>query len=299
MSERPAAKRVAIIGMGLIGGSLARVLQAHSDVGHVAGCVETDADAALARELGLADSVTTNPLEAAAGADIVVLAVGIDAMGPVCARLGGALGPDTVVTDVGSTKAGVIADVRSQLGDHVMTRFVPGHPIAGTENSGLRAGFQGLFAGRRAILTPLDETDPAALARVEQLWRAAGAHVSLMDPAHHDQVLAATSHLPHLLAFALVDTLAAMAERTEIFEYAAGGFADFTRIASSDPALWTRIMFANRREIMPVLDQYIIKLNDLRDSLENQDESTVRQSFTRAKDARDRFTERLDTSGQA
>lgn len=291
MTTQFSARRVAIIGLGLIGGSLAHALRRDAAVEEIVGCVETEADAALARELELTDSVTTDIATAAAGADIVILAVGIDAMAPACRQLANVVSEQTILTDVGSTKTSVIAAVKAELDTDTMTRFVPGHPIAGTEHSGLRAGFYGLFRDRRAIVTPLTDTDAQAVARVEQLWQAIGARVSRMAPAHHDEVLAATSHLPHLLAFALVDTLAAMAERTEIFDYAAGGFADFTRIASSDPALWTQIMFANRDAILPALDEYINELSTLRTSLESEDDNSITQCFQRAKQARDRFLE--------
>ncbi len=297
MSYGFAAKRVAIIGLGLIGGSLARALRTHAQIDHIVGCVESETDAVLARELGVVDTVVTDVVQAARGADVVVLAVPVGAMGRVCRQLSGVVGADTVITDVGSTKRSVIAMAQAQLGGAI-GRFVPGHPIAGTEHSGLRAGIDELFAGRRTILTPTPETEPDALALIERLWQAVGASVSEMDAAHHDEVLAATSHLPHLLAFALVDTLARMAEHTEIFEYAAGGFTDFTRIASSDPALWTDIVFANNAAIMPVLDRYIGDLEALRGALREQDEATVTACFTRAKAARDRFNRERTPTGR-
>ncbi len=298
MSSGFAAERVAIIGLGLIGGSLARALRTQADIGHIVGCVESEADAALARELAVVDTVVTDVAEAALGADVVVLAVPVGAMGTVCRQLRGAIGADTVVTDVGSTKRSVISAAQAQLGGAI-GRFVPGHPIAGTEHSGLRAGVDGLFAGRRTILTPTPETEPDALALIERLWQSVGASVCEMDAAHHDEVLAATSHLPHLLAFALVDTLARMAEHTEIFEYAAGGFTDFTRIASSDPALWTDIVFANNAAIMPLLHRYIGDLEALRGALREQDEATVTACFTRAKKARDHFSRERHIEGRS
>src|SRR5699024_8007420 len=164
MTERFAARRVAIIGLGLIGGSLARALRAGADVEHIAGCVRKDSDVALALELGLADSVTTDVAEAVAGADVVVLAVSVNAMEPLLAQLAPVLDAKSVVTDVGSTKGSVVAAARATLNAAALTRFVPGHPIAGTEHSGLRASIEGLFSGRRTILTPLPETDPAAVA---------------------------------------------------------------------------------------------------------------------------------------
>lgn len=293
-----AASRVAIIGLGLIGGSLARSLRARAGVAHIVGCVHKQSDIALALELGLADSVTTDIAEAVAGADVIIAAVGVDAMGTVFAQLHGSLSADAVITDVGSTKASVVAAARAALSADEFSRFVPGHPISGTENSGLRASIDGLFENRRTIVTPLPETRPAALARIEALWQSAGARVTRMAVAHHDEVLAATSHLPHVVAFALVDTLADMSERSEIFAYAAGGFADFTRIASSDPVLWHSIMFANRDAVVPALTHYIDKLGVLREALQNGDRDAVIDCFDRAKQARDRFTGATAETGE-
>lgn len=290
MNSGSGTQRIAVIGLGLIGGSLVRALRAQADVKHVAGCVKTESDATLARQLNLADSVTTNMADAVAGADIVVVAVGVEAMGPVFEQLREVLPQQTIVTDVGSTKGSVIAAARAAFDADTLARFVPGHPISGTENSGLHAAVDGLFAGRRTILTPLDETSDAALAHIELLWQSVGAQVSVMAPAHHDEVLAATSHLPHVLAFALVDTLADMSQRLEIFDYAAGGFADFTRIASSDPVLWRNITLANRDAVLPALMQYINKLDGLRQALQSADQQTITECFDRAKQARDRFT---------
>ena len=295
MSERFAARRIAIIGLGLIGGSLARALRRHAAVDEIVGCVHHTSDIPLARELGLADRVTTSVAQAAAGAEIVVVAVGVDAIGAVCSQMRDVLGADAIVTDVGSTKTSVITDVRAALSTQQFRRFVPGHPISGTENSGLRASVDGLFEGKRTLITPLPETCDSAVRRVEQLWRTIGACVTRMQPTHHDEVLAATSHLPHLLAFALVDTLAEMAQRTEIFSYAAGGFSDFTRIASSDPALWTRIMRANGDAVLAALDSYMATLHNLRQALQNHEDGTITASFTRAKQARDEFANRAGT----
>lgn len=289
MTQRFAARRIAIIGLGLIGGSLARALRRHADVGELVGCVETEADATIARELGLVDRVTTSVADAARAADIVVLAVGVDAMDAVCAQLQGALPAQGLITDVGSTKASVIAAAHARLDAQAMARFVPGHPIAGTEHSGLHASVDGLFAGRRAIITPTQATQPDAVARIKQLWQAVGACVTTMTPSQHDQVLAATSHLPHLLAFSLVDTLAQMNQHDEIFAYAAGGFADFTRIASSSPRMWTQIMRANREAVIDALDRHMHTLQTLRVALQADDCDTLEHSFRRAKQARDEF----------
>jgi len=287
---------ITIIGLGLIGGSIARGLKAAGHVGVITGCVKDESDCRAALDLGLVDHATTDLAAAVAGARLVVVAVPVGAMPAVFSALAPVLPRDAVVTDVGSTKLGVVASARAALGD-AMGRFVPGHPIAGTERSGLHAGFATLYNGRRIILTPTPETDADALVVVEALWQSLNGYISEMDPAHHDEVLAATSHLPHVLAFALVDTLARMAERTEIFEYAAGGFADFTRIASSDPTLWSDIVTANRDAVLPVLDRYINDLGVLRHAIADGDAETLTTAFGRAKSARDGFAQQQTGRG--
>jgi prephenate dehydrogenase len=204
----------------------------------------------------------------------------------------GQLAPETIITDAGSTKASVIRAAQAAFGA-VPPRFVPGHPVAGTEQSGVEAAFPTLFEGRRVILTPLEQTDMQAVSAVRALWQAVGADVVDMDADHHDEVLAATSHLPHLLAYSLVDTLARMAERREVFEYAAGGFADFSRIASSSPDMWVDIAEGNRDALLSVLDDYLGGLNRLRADIDNGRWAEVRQLFARAKLARDGFVERV------
>ncbi|WP_348766130.1 prephenate dehydrogenase/arogenate dehydrogenase family protein [uncultured Salinisphaera sp.] len=284
-------ERICVIGLGLIGGSIVRALQAKG-LGDRIDAVVADADEARrARELGLADEASTDIAMTVAKATLVVVAVPVGAMAGVFARLATALPANAVVTDTGSTKLSVIREAQAGLGES-FARFVPGHPIAGTERSGLDAGFAELFEQRRVILTPTLATEPQALARVEALWRAVGAQISEMDGAHHDEVLAATSHLPHLLAYTLVDTLARMAERTEIFAYAAGGFADFTRIASSSPSLWADIVTANHDAVLPVLDRYIGDLAAVRAAIADDDRDTLAATFLRAKTARDGFAMR-------
>ena len=282
------SERVCVIGLGLIGGSVVRALRENGFSGEIAGVVVNVEQARQARELGLVDAPTTDIAAAVANATLVVVAVPIGAMADVFAQIAPALADDAVVTDTGSTKLSVIREAEACLGER-MGRFVPGHPISGTERSGLDAGFAALFAGRRVILTPTPATDSDALARVAALWHAVGARVSEMDGAHHDEVLAATSHLPHLLAYTLVDTLARMAERTEIFQYAAGGFADFTRIASSSPSLWADIVTANHDAILPVLDRYICDLDAVRSAIAEGERDRLAAIFTRAKTARDGF----------
>ena len=284
----PEPERVCVVGLGLIGGSIVRALRSKGFRGTIDAVVADDDEARQARELRLVDEPFTDISQAVAKATLVVVAVPIGSMASVFASMADALPADAVVTDTGSTKLSVIREAQAHFGDRI-GRFVPGHPISGTERSGLDAGFAELFERRRVILTPTPETDRDALARVEALWRAVGAQVSEMDGAHHDEVLAATSHLPHLLAYTLVDTLARMAERTEIFEYAAGGFADFTRIASSSPSLWGDIVTANHDAILPVLDRYIGDLEAVRAAIADGDRDTLTTTFTRAKTARDGF----------
>ncbi len=285
--DRP---RLCVIGVGLIGGSLARSARARGLVGEIVGCGRDEGQLKRALQLGVVDRYSTFPEVAVAGADLVVLAVPVGAIGALYARIHPHLEPEAVVTDVGSVKGSVVEDVRAAVGA-VPSRFVPGHPIAGTEKSGVEASFDGLFDGRCTILTPLPETDPAALEAVRALWTGVGARVVEMDLAHHDEVLAATSHLPHLLAYALVDMLAAMAEQREIFQFAAGGFRDFTRIASSDPVMWRDICLHNRAAIVPLLRRYAAELEDLARHMEQGRGELLHQIFARAKAARDRYTQ--------
>jgi prephenate dehydrogenase len=283
-------QRLAIIGVGLIGGSLARALREADVVGEVVGCGRDSAHLQRAQALGVVDRWMTNPAEAVTGSDLVVIAVPVGAMCDLFKTIRPALAPQAIVTDVGSTKLGVIAAAREAFGK-LPASFVPGHPIAGTEQTGVEASFAELFQGRRVILTPTPETDPVATRRVRELWQQTGAQVSEMDPRHHDQVLAATSHLPHVLAYALVDHLAAMDDRTEIFAYAAGGFRDFTRIASSSPEMWRDIACANREALTAVLDGYLQDLQQLREAIAAGDGEAIITVFRRAKQARDRLIE--------
>ncbi len=288
----PLIARLCVAGVGLMGGSLARALRAAGQVGEIVGWGRDPAHLERALALGVIDRFEQDAAAAAAGADMVVLAVPVGATGEVLARLQPGLSPEAVVTDVGSTKGSVVADVRRVLGG-LPPWFVPGHPIAGTEQSGVEASVTGLFAGRRVILTPEPETAAAAVARVRAMWEAVGAQVVETSAAHHDAVLAATSHLPHMLAYALVDTLARMDDSAEIFEYAAGGFADFTRIASSNPAMWHDICLANREALVAVMDRFLDDLARLREAVAAGDSEFLRQTFERAKAARDAFAARF------
>jgi prephenate dehydrogenase len=280
--------RLCIVGVGLIGGSLARALKAAGAVGEVIGYGRDPAQLQLAQELGVIDRAETDIAAALQGADVVLVAVPVGAMEGVLRAMAPHLAADTIVTDVGSTKGSVVAAAQRVFGA-VPARFVPGHPIAGTEQSGVAASFAELYHKRRVILTPLAHTDAAAVATVRALWQAAGAEVVEMEVRHHDEVLAATSHLPHVLAYTLVDTLARMEEHTEIFRYAAGGFRDFTRIASSDPRMWHDICLANRDAILKVMDRYAADLAEVRGAIERGDGAALLATFGRAKKARDEF----------
>ncbi len=282
--------KLTIIGVGLIGGSLARAARRAGICGEIVGCGRSRENLQQALELGVIDRMEQDPAHAVQGADLVVVAVPLGAMESVLAQIAPHLAADAVVTDVGSAKASVAAAARRALGAHV-SRFVPGHPIAGTEQSGVGASFAELFEGRCVILTPLPESEAQALERVRALWRSSGARVVEMDIAHHDEVLAATSHLPHLLAYALVDTLARMDDSEEIFRYAAGGFRDFTRIASSDPVMWRDICLANREAIVHMLERFAKDLEALTESVRQGDGEQLLALFRRAKAVRDRRVE--------
>ncbi len=281
-------RRLCIVGVGLIGGSLARALKVADAVGEVVGYGRDPQALQLAQELGVIDRAETDPQAALRDADVVVLAVPVGAMEGVLRELAPFLSPQTIVTDVGSTKGSVVTAAERVFGT-VPPRFIPGHPIAGTERSGVAASFAELYHNRRVILTPLATTDRAALETVRGMWQAAGAQVVEMAVRHHDEVLAATSHLPHILAYTLVDTLARMEEHTEIFCFAAGGFRDFTRIASSDPRMWHDICLANRDALLGVMDRYAADLAQLRGAIERGDGEAILTTFRRAKQARDEF----------
>lgn len=282
--------RLAIIGLGLIGGSLARALRAAGEVGEVVGCGRSRSNLERGVELGVIDRYTHAPEEAVRGADMVFVAVPLGAISDVFAAIKDSMASDAVVTDGGSVKGSVVADAVKVFGD-MPGNLVPGHPIAGTEKSGVEASFADLYRNRRVILTPVATTDPVALDRVERMWRICGAEVTCMDVAHHDEVLAATSHLPHMLAFSLVDTLARMEEKVEIFRYAAGGFRDFTRIASSNPVMWRDICVANREALSGMLKRFANELHDLADALEDKEGEALLEIFQRAKAARDRYVD--------
>lgn len=279
-------EKLAIIGVGLIGSSLSLALKQVGAVGEVIGYGRNRDNLARGIELGVLDRFEATIEDAVKGADIVVVAVPMGAMASVFAALAGKLRDDAIVTDVGSSKGAVVTAARASLGGD-FARFVPGHPIAGTEKSGVEAGFASLYQGRRVILTPLEETDVKATARIDAMWRECGAEIEYLDIEHHDKVLAATSHLPHMLAFALVHHLSNLNEHEEIFRYAAGGFRDFTRIASSDPVMWRDVCLANADALIELIEQYQDELQRVTGAIRDGDADELLRLFSRAKSERD------------
>lgn len=287
-SAVPMIGRLVVIGLGLIGGSFAKGLRESGLCQEVVGVDLDPQSRQLAVELGVVDRCEEDLVVACQGADVIQLAVPILAMEKLLAKLAGMDLGQAVLTDVGSAKGNVVRAATEVFGG-MPARFVPGHPIAGSEQSGVEASNAQLFRRHKVILTPLAETDKGALALVDTLWRELGADVEHMQVQRHDEVLAATSHLPHLLAFGLVDSLAKRSENLDIFRYAAGGFRDFTRIAGSDPVMWHDIFLANREAVLRTLDTFRNDLDALRDAVDSGDGHQLLGVFTRARVAREHF----------
>ena len=281
--------RVVIVGLGLIGGSFALGLKAHGLCREVVGCSRSDSTLQKGLELGVIDRAEKDIVKAVSGADLVMLAAPIGKTEDLLRKMQPGLNGQTVVTDAGSVKGNVVAAAKNVFGD-VPDWFVPGHPIAGSERSGVAAAKVDLYKNHKVILTPLPHTSPVAIGKVEAAWSGMGADVLTMEVAQHDAVLAATSHLPHLLAFSLVDTLAKENQNQDIFRYAAGGFRDFTRIASSDPTMWHDIFVANQQALLNVIEHFNNGLAQFKEAVEQQDSEALLGFMTRAKAARDHFT---------
>jgi prephenate dehydrogenase len=286
-------ERVAIIGVGLIGGSFALALKAAGACGTIVGVGRNPENLARARALGVIDAQASDAAEAAQDADLVLLAAPVAQTPGILAALAPRLAGDTLLTDAGSTKRDAVAAARSALGARA-AQFVPGHPIAGAESSGVAAARADLFRGKRVILTPLEENPAESVARVAAAWRASGARVSHLTPEVHDAVLAAVSHLPHLLAYALMDAFAARQDRALLFDNAGAGFRDFTRIASSHPEMWRDICLANRDLLLAECRRYQDRLEQLRVMLERGDGAALEQVFAAAREARDAWLRRAD-----
>lgn len=284
--------KLAIVGTGLIGGSFALALKQAGAVGEVLGVGRNPARLTVARELGLIDRAVD--WAEAGQADCILLAMPVGETAAVLKNLAPHLKPGAIVTDAGSTKLTVVESARAALGMH-FADFVPGHPIAGSEQSGPGAARADLYQGKRVVLTPQAETRAGAIATVRALWEAVGAQVETLDAAQHDRVFAAVSHLPHLAAFALVDDLAQRADGDAFFRFAASGFRDFTRIAGSSPEMWRDIALANRDAVVAELDAYLDALQILRQAVDAEDGDALLKIFSRARTAREHWMKTQDS----
>ncbi len=279
----PMFQRVALIGLGLIAGSMSLAMRESGLAGRIVGYARSAETRATAREIGLVDEVTDSAAEAVAGADLVVLAVPVGAMAEVAAEIAPHLAPGAILTDVGSVKQAVIEAVGPHVPEGV--HFIPGHPLAGTEHSGPRSGFASLFRNRWWLLTPLPDSDPVAVARLTELVRALGANVETMEPAHHDLVLAVTSHAPHLIAYTMVGVADHLRRVTddEVIKYSAAGFRDFTRIAASDPTMWRDVFLHNREATLDILGRFAEELFVLQRAIRMGDGQHLHDYFTRTR----------------
>lgn len=286
MFENPLIPRLAVIGVGLIGGSLSLALKEAGAVGEVVGCGRGKPNLEKALELGAIDSYQRDPLEAVKGADVVFLATPVKTLELVMKRCLPGLKPGAIVTDGGSVKGDVVRKIEPLLPEGI--HFVPGHPIAGTENSGVEAAFPNLYQGKRCILTPTANTDPDALKLIRQMWTVAGSEVVEMALEKHDKVLAAISHLPHMVAYSLVNAVGSYDHYEEnILEYSAGGFRDFTRIASSDPTMWRDIAETNREALLEMMEQFESSFSELKADIAEGNGEKLFEFFLRSKQLRD------------
>ncbi|HSS46553.1 MAG TPA: prephenate dehydrogenase/arogenate dehydrogenase family protein [Burkholderiales bacterium] len=282
---KPLLNKLVIFGVGLIGGSFALALKRAQAVKHIVGVGRSPENLKKALKLRVIDEITDSPARAVRGADLILLAMPVGQMRQVMRAIAPHLEPHTIVSDAGSTKQDVVALARECLASHLQ-RFVPAHPIAGAELSGVAAAHADLFVQKNLVLTPLANTDKKALQRVKDLWLVCGAKVSQMTPRRHDEVFAAVSHLPHLLAYALVDAIANKANGAELFKYAAGGFRDFTRIAGSSPEMWRDVALSNRRILLEELADYQRQLKRLAGLLQKNNGKALEKIFANARDAR-------------
>jgi prephenate dehydrogenase len=287
--------KVVIVGVGLIGGSFALGLKAAGAVRSVVGLERSAQALARARELGIIDEACTDPKEALRGADLVLLAAPVAQTEAILGQLAPWLEPHTIVTDAGSTKSDVVASARAALGERVR-QFVPGHPIAGRESNGPDAALPDLFRGKKTVLAPLPENPPAMVERVAAAWTLCGAIIHRLGAEEHDRVFAAVSHLPHLLAFALVDDIAGKPHADLLFQYAASGFRDFTRIAGSSPEMWRDISLANREAILGELDAYLAQLVNIRARLADADGPALEAVYGNAQRARRAWIEAIEAA---
>lgn len=286
MSTKPHFEKIALIGLGLIGSSLSHAARRGGLVTTISGSARSVETRATAQELGLVNTADEDAAVAVQDADLVILCVPVGACGPITQHIAPHLKDGAIITDVGSVKAAIVRDMAPHLPSSV--DFVPGHPIAGTEQSGPEAGFAELFDNRWCILTPPPGTDEKAVAKLTAFWQALGSNVEIMTPEHHDLVLAITSHLPHLMAFNIVNS-AAHLERvtdTEVIKFSAGGFRDFTRIAASDPVMWRDVFLNNREAVLEMLGRFSEDLASLQRAIRFGDGDTLEQTFTSARSLR-------------
>ena len=282
----PLFRRVALVGLGLIGSSLARVIRREGLAGHVAGTARSQKTRDKAWELGYLDSIHANPGDCVKDADLVVICAPLGAYAEIGAAMREHLAPGAIVSDVGSAKQSVIRDLGPIIPDGV--HLIPGHPVAGTEHSGPEAGFAELFQGRWCILTPPPGSDEPAVAKLAELWRRAGSQIEFMEPAHHDRVLAITSHLPHIIAYTIVSTATDLADATqsEVIKFSAGGFRDFTRIAASDPVMWRDVFLNNREAVLEMLGRFTEDLTALQRAIRWGEGDKLQELFTRTREIR-------------
>ncbi len=280
-------KKVAIVGVGLIGGSLALDMKRLGPAGHVVGIGRSRENLRIAESRKIVDSWTTDPARGAEGCSLVVVAVPVKSVARVVDSIMPVLDKGTIVTDVGSVKEKIIEEVEPLLKDGVS--FVPAHPIAGTEHSGAGAALTGLFKDKKCIITPTPATNQEALNTIRELWQEVGSQVVIMDAKLHDIILAGVSHLPHVIAYSLVNTIASMEEKKgqTLLEFSAGGFRDFTRIASSSPEMWADICSMNRTAILDAIEEFQRTLEELKESIARDELSAIKRAFERAKKIRD------------
>ena len=286
MTDTPLFKRATLIGIGLIGGSIARNLRHHGMATEIVACARNKQTRDRALELGLCDIAIEDPAEAVRDADLVIICTPIGTYGIIGEQIGPAMKPGAILTDVGSVKTKVVSYLRPHVPAGV--HLIPGHPIAGTEHSGPDASFLELFQDRWLILTPLEDTDPDALETVARMWQGFGSMVESMAPEYHDQVLAITSHLPHLIAFSIVGTATELGDdlKQEVIRYSASGFRDFTRIAASDPVMWRDVFLNNREAVLEVLGRFTEDLTALQRSIRRSDGDALEELFTRTRAVR-------------
>ncbi|AXS38850.1 prephenate/arogenate dehydrogenase family protein [Breoghania sp. L-A4] len=282
----PLFRRLTLIGIGLIGSSLARVVRREGLAGEIVISTRSPQTLARAEELALGDRYCLDAAEAVEGADLVILCVPVGASAAVAKWIAPALAPGAIVTDVGSTKASVVAQMQPHLPANV--HFIPGHPIAGTEYSGPDAGFAALFENRWCILTPVEGTDPAAQEKLSAFWRGCGSNIDVMDPDHHDLVLAITSHLPHIIAYNIVGTADDLqtVTKSEVIKYSASGFRDFTRLAASDPTMWRDVCLHNKDAILEMLSRFSEDLSAVQRAIRWGDGQALFDLFTRTRGIR-------------